>query len=198
MDPLPAPRRARRGPWPLPAVLGTLLYLLSACSGGSGGTVGPNYGTAAPETPGPVTPQEQQYMQQAHDYITYLVPDIPEGVGVRFSVDPFDETLRASRNAQYTPVPDWQSRAKPVLTELEAHWSQAVALPVPLRLQAINEHYQNLLTHYRNVLGLHQQEIGPGQPFPEIGAREANDWQYVTDERYQFTDLLTGFKLRHP
>ena len=186
----------RRAAWRVPR-LGLLLYLLTACNGRPV-TVGPDYGTAAPETPGLVTPQEQQYMQQAHDYISYLVPDIPEGVGVRFSVDLFDDRLVGLQNAQYTPVPDWQSRAKPVLTELETRWSQAGALPVPLRLQAINEHYQNLLTHYRKVLDLHQQEIVPGQPFPVIGDREANDWQYVTLEKYRFTELLTGFKQRHP
>ena len=166
---------------------------LTACSGGPK-TVGPDYGTAAPETPGPITPQEQQYIHNAKDYIGQLAPAVPKG-GSPIVVDPFDESLIGSRNPQLTPLPEWQSRGQSVLVALEASWSRAVVLPASLRLQAINEHYQSLLAYYRKVLDKHQQEIAPGNSFP---LSQTEEWIYIQDERERFYTLIDGFQQRHP
>ena len=103
----------RRISWQVLA-LAMLICLLTACSGGSQ-TVGPDYGTAAPETPGPITPQEQQYIRDAKDYIAQLVPEIAKGGGLPIVVDPFYESLSGSLNPQHTPLPEWQSRGQSVL-----------------------------------------------------------------------------------
>ena len=182
----------RRISWQVLA-LAMLICLLTACSGGSQ-TVGPDYGTAAPETPGPITPQEQQYIHNAKDYIGQLAPAVPKG-GSPIVVDPFDESLIGSRNPQLTPLPEWQSRGQSVLVALEASWSRAVVLPASLRLQAINEHYQSLLAYYRKVLDKHQQEIAPGHSFP---SSEPGEWRYVKAERERFYTLIDGFQQRHP
>jgi len=170
---------------------------LTACSGGPK-TVGPDYGTAAPETPGPITPQEQQYIHDAKVEIDQLMPEVTRTGESPIRVDPFYETWRGLRNHQGTPFPDWPSRGKTVLAALEAQWSQAVALQAPLRLQAINAHYQTFLAYYRKLLDKHQQELALGQLSPSSGENTTEEWIYVKGERARFYTLLDGFQQRHP
>ncbi|HMA36385.1 MAG TPA: hypothetical protein VKY74_18155 [Chloroflexia bacterium] len=151
-------------------------------------TTAPDYGTPAAETPGPLTPAEEQYIRQVELYHTQLI---------QLSIT-LNNTL-----ALGTPVDmEGQQRRQADLSQMRAAWQTAATLPAPPRLQGIDVHYRQALTYYAQALDLYAQELAvaatPVQYSTPLLNRLHEAMDHVEMEFDQLTIYLQGFRVRHP
>jgi len=174
------PRHARR-PARSAAVGVVLLMVLTSCSGRGNEPGPPDYGTPAPETPGPLTAAEQQYIQTVPATMHQLL-------ALEFRL--------STILAESTPTPDQHSRAQAVLTEMTRTLQTAEAIQPPLRLQAIDLHYRAALTYYRTAVAWYTRDVAGLEPRPV--EQEVTAITYAHGAAEQTRTLLEGFMKRHP
>lgn len=183
--------------WPC-AGIGTvgilMMLLLVGCSGGG---VRIPIETPAPETPGPLTTDEEAYYQAVQTderQLRDLWPQMAEEFSAHAQTT-VSATQTPGSRVPIWPTPHESTSAQQMQTVLTA----ARGRTVPPRLQAIDQHYRAGITGYQEVLDVYNRAF-TGQP--TALATITNQWNAATaageGELDRTVKLLDSFIQRHP